>query len=334
MRTGHKFLVTLGVAAAVAAIGLQANAQDIRIGFVLPELSNEAILDLDIGARAKAEELGGIEILTNGSYSGEDQAAAVENYVAAGVDILAYDTIDAAAVGPAIVKANEAGIPVICVFSCGATGEHLSFMSADWTENGRKVGRWMSKTLGSDGVVAHVEGNPSTVAGIELTQGFTEGLAEGGITTIVAQSPAMNFAREEGLAAATDMVTANPNLQGIYGIIDDVAMGALQAVRAAGRLDDILVGGHNGTCEALASVLAGELDFTVMLFSQALGAEMVNLAVKVHAGEEVPDFVPMPTIGMDTDWANGILDGTREDPPANIAPEIRTRLEAAKAGCN
>jgi ribose transport system substrate-binding protein len=328
-----KFLTLVGLSLAVISFSSPAAADKIRIGFVLPELSNEAILDLDIGARARAEQLGNVEILTNGSYSGEEQAAAVENYIAAGVDILAYDTIDAAAVGPAIVKANEAGIPVICVFSCGSTGEHVSFMSADWTENGRKVGRWMSKTLGKDGIVAHVEGNPSTVAGIELTQGFTEGLAENGITNIVAKSPAMNFAREEGLAAATDMITANPPLQGIYGIIDDVAMGALQAARAAGRMD-ILIGGHNGTCEALQSILKGELDFTVMLFSQALGAAMVDLALKAHAGEEVADFVPMPTSGMDTAWANGILDGTREDPPANIAPEIKKRLEAAKAGCS
>ena len=141
------YVVLAGVSLAMA-LGHSATADTIRIGFVLPELSNEAILDLDIGARARAEELGNVEILTNGSYSGEQQAAAVENYIAAGVDILAYDTIDAAAVGPAIVKANQAGIPVICVFSCGSTGEHISFMSADWTENGRKVGRWMSETLG------------------------------------------------------------------------------------------------------------------------------------------------------------------------------------------
>ena len=133
MRAGQKLLITLGFAVSVAASGQAASAQDIRIGFVLPELSNEAILDLDIGARARAEQLGNVEILTTGSYSGEDQAAAVENYIAAGVDILAYDTIDAAAVGPAIVKANKAGIIVICVFSCGSTGEQVTFMSADWT---------------------------------------------------------------------------------------------------------------------------------------------------------------------------------------------------------
>ena len=51
-------------------------------------------------------------------------------------------------------------------------------------------------------------------------------------------------------------------------------MGALQGIRSAGRLDDVLIAGHNGTCEALASLLKGELDFTVVLFTQALGAKM------------------------------------------------------------
>ena len=63
------YVVLAGVSLAMA-LGHSATADTIRIGFVLPELSNEAILDLDIGARARAEELGNVEILTNGSYSG------------------------------------------------------------------------------------------------------------------------------------------------------------------------------------------------------------------------------------------------------------------------
>ena len=159
----------------------------------------------------RAEELGNIEILTTGSYSGEEQAQAVETYVAAGVDVLAYDSIDAAAVGPAIVKANEAGIPVIGVFAYGSAGEHVTKMEADWTENGRIVGRWMAETLGADGIVAHIEGNPATTAGLELTQGYSEGLAEGGITEIVASSPAYFESRaEHGHRRRHDYRTAGP----------------------------------------------------------------------------------------------------------------------------
>ena len=328
----NRLLVALGAVVSIAGLGLETQAQTLRIGFVLPELSNEAILDLDIGARARAAVIGNIEILTTGSYSGEEQAQAVETYVAAGVDVLAYDSIDAAAVGPAIVKANEAGIPVIGVFAYGSAGEHVTKMEADWTENGRIVGRWMAKTLGPDGIVAHIEGNPATTAGLELTQGYSEGLAEGGITEIVASAPAY-FDRAQSMGIAVDMITARPDLQGIYGIIDDSAMSALQGLRSAGRLDDVLIAGHNGTCEALASLLKGKLDFTVVLFTQALGAKMVDTAVMIHNGEEVPDYIPMPVLGLDTAWAKGILDGTGEDPPANVAANVTERLMAAKEGC-
>ena len=156
MRTGRKLLIALGVAAAVAAFGQSANADHkvIRIGLVLPELSNEAILDIDIGAKARAAVVGNIDLQTTGTYSGEEQAKAMENYIAAGVDILAYDSIDGAATGPAVVQANEAGIPVLSIFSRGTKGEDVSFLSADWEANGRLVGEWLAKHLGPGSIVA------------------------------------------------------------------------------------------------------------------------------------------------------------------------------------
>ena len=332
MTTRHHLVATLGAALLTGAFASSVSAQDLRIGLVLPELSNEAILDIDIGARARAEELGGIEIMTTGTYSGEEQAKAMENYIAAGVDVLAYDSIDGAATGPAVVQANEAGIPVIAVFSRGAKGENVSFLSADWKENGKAVGSWLAKELGPGAIVAHVEGNPADEAGALLTVGFLEAIKEGGIPGTVSQAPS-DWDREKGMSVATDMMTARPDLQGIYGANDDVAMGVLQAVKVAGRMDDVLVVGHNGTCEALGSVLKGELGFTLMLFARAIGSDMVDAAVKVSRGESVPAFIKMRTLGMDTEWARGILDGTAESPPANIAAETKARLERAKGGC-
>ena len=256
----------------------------------------------------------------------------MENYIAAGVDILAYDSIDGAATGPAVVQANEAGIPVISIFSRGSKGEDVTYLSADWKDNGRNVGIWLAKALGPNAVVAHVEGNPADEAGALLTVGFLEAIKENGIAGTVAQAPS-DWDREKSMSIATDMLTANPNLQGIYGANDDVAMGVLQAVKAAGLQRDVMVVGHNGTCEALASVLKGELGFTLMLFSRPIGADMVDVAIKIAHGETVPDFVKMHTLGMDTAWANGLLDGTREDPAANIAAETKERLTRAQSGC-
>ena len=70
-----------------------------------------------------------------------------------------------------------------------------------------------------------------------------------------------------------------------------------------------------------------------MIFARAIGADMIDAAIKIMHNEEVPDFIAMKVLGMDTAWANGILDGSREDPPANLAEETKERLERAQGGC-
>jgi len=334
MRLGSKLLITLGVAASVAAFGQSASADHkvIRIGLVLPELSNEAILDIDIGAKARAAEVGNVDLQTTGTYSGEEQAKAMENYIAMGVDVLAYDSIDGAATGVAVVQANEAGIPVLSIFSRGSKGEDVSFLSADWEQNGVNVGSWLANALGAGSVVAHVEGNPADEAGALLTVGFLKAIKAAGIDGTVAQAPS-NWDREIAMSVATDMLTARPDIQGIYGANDDVAMGVLQAVKVAGLADQVTVVGHNGTCEALGSILKGELAMTNMIFARPIGADMIDAAIKIVHGEEVPSFIAMKVLPMDTALANGLLDGTAEDPGDGLAAETKERLARAKGGC-
>ena len=178
----------------------------------------------------------------------------------------------------------------------------------------------------------HVEGNPADEAGALLTVGFLKGIRANGIPDTVAQAPS-NWDREKAMNIATDMLTARPDIEGIYGTNDDVAMGVLQAAKLAGLADQVTVVGHNGTCEALASVLKGELAFTNMIFARAIGADMIDAAIKIMHDEEVPSFIAMKVLGMDTAWATGILDGSREDPPANLAAETKERLERAQGGC-
>jgi ABC-type sugar transport system substrate-binding protein len=330
MRYATSLLLSAGLSVLLA--GPAGAADKIRIGLVLPDLSNQAIADIDAGARARAAELGTVEILTTASYSGEEQAKAIENYVAQKVDIIAYDSIDAAAVGPAIVKANEAHIPVIATISAASGGKSVTFITPDFREDGRIIGRWMVGKLGKGGIVAHVEGNPADAAGADLTAGFKEGLATGGIMKLVASAPS-DWDREKALAVATDILTAHPDLQGLYGANDDVAMGALQALKAAGRVDAVLLAGHNGTCEALASILKGDLDFTVMLFNQPLGRLTVDTALKVHQGETVPEFMAAPVFGIDSPTAKAIAGGDLSAVPADLQAEVKARVTKAAAGC-
>jgi ABC-type sugar transport system substrate-binding protein len=322
----------LAIGVVLTSTAMVSAADKVRIGMVVPSLSNAIIADMNNGALERAGELGTVTILTTGSDAGEDQASAVENYVGQHVDAVVYDSIDAAAVGPAIAKANAAGIPVIAIFSSASGGKTATLLTPEFIETGRIIGRWMVGKVGKDGKVAIVEGNPADDSGAALVNGFKEGIASGGIARPVASAPT-DWDRQRALSVATDMLTAHPDLQGIFAANDDTALGAMQAVKAAGRKGTVLVAGQNGTCEALAAVLRGDLDFDVMNFAKQLGRMSVDVALKLKAGEQVPTMVRAPTFGMDTATAHAIADGNMANVPEQLASEIKTRVLAAKTGC-
>jgi ABC-type sugar transport system substrate-binding protein len=205
-------------------------------------------------------------------------------------------------------------------------------MSPDFTENGRIIGRWMVGKLGKDGKVALAEGNPADAAGNALVVGFKEGLASGGIMKLVADAPT-DWDRQKALAVATDMLTAHPDLQGMYGANDDVALGAFQAIKAAGRKSSILLSGQNGTCEALAALLRGDLDFTVMNFAKQLGRMSVDVALKLKEGKPVDENIKAPAFGIDTATARAAAAGDTSGVPVDIASDVKARVVAAKNGC-
>lgn len=302
--------------------------EKIRIGLVLPTLTNEAILDIKIGAEQRAKELGNVEVITAASEDAAENIKAFENFVATGVDAIGFDAVDSVTISRGVEAANAAGIPVIPIIASSESGELATRIGTDFTPNGKVVGEWLRDRLGGQGNVALVEGDPADQAAVQLKQGFVEGLGTDGIE-LVASQPAF-WDRPTVLSVAADILTANPDLQAIYGMNDDTALGVLQSLREAGRAEDTILVGHNGTCEALVSLLKGDLDFTVMLFNQATGALFVDLAIKASEGEPLEDFYPLPIFGIDTATAQAILDGSQEEPPDL---NVKERLEEAEAGC-
>ena len=125
------------------------------------------------------------------------------------------------------------------------------------------------------------------------------------------------------------MLTANPDLDGMYALSDDMAMGAFRALETAGVQDQVVLAGHNGTCEAMASILAGDLDFTQLLAGQPFGIAAIDTAMALVNGED-PGTLVVDPIAIDNEIATGILDGSVE-PPEGV--DVRERLEQAEAGC-
>lgn len=306
-------------------------AANVRLGLILPDLTNQTINDIYLGAQARAEELGNVEILEGGTSETGPWLDACERILNSDIDILAYDTLDAAATSTCIQQANEMGVKTICLFACTAEGTNDALITLDFHEVGMMGGQWMGEKLQADGggEVAILEGPPGDEAIQAVHAGFKEALAEAcPDCTIVAEVPG-GHDRDTGYTAAQQVLTANPNLAGIAGANDDVAMGIVRAVQEIDRIGDVLITGNNGTCEALASILAGDLSETVLIAGQPFGASTVDTALKLLAGETV-ETVNVTPVQIDSEQAQGIIDGSVDDVPS---VSMKDRLELAQSGC-
>jgi ABC-type sugar transport system substrate-binding protein len=130
-----------------------------------------------------------------------------------------------------------------------------------------------------------------------------------------------------------DMLTAHPDIQGVYGAIDEIALGALQAIKASGRKKDILLAGHNATCEGLVALLRKDLDYDIMTFPKVIGRTSVDLVLKLKAGQEIPPVTNATVYGIDTATAQAALAGNMSGIPPELAADVKARVTAASQGC-
>jgi ABC-type sugar transport system substrate-binding protein len=317
--------------ASVPASGSQGTSKTVRLGLILPDLTNQTINDIYVGAQARAKELGNVEILQGGTSETGPWLDACERIVNSQIDILAYDTLDAAATSTCIKQANEMGIKTICLFACTAEGKNDALITLDFHEVGLMGGEWMGKALTGKGgaEVGVLEGPPGDEAIQAVHKGFKEALAQNcSDCKIVAEVPG-GHDRNTGYTAAQQVLTAHPNIAALAGATDDVAMGIVRAVTQVDRIGDVLITGNNGTCEALGSILKGELSETVLIAGQPFGASTVDTALKLLSGETVPTVNVTP-VQVDSALAKGIIDGSQPD-VASVG--LKERLEKAQSGC-
>lgn len=299
------------------------------IGLVIPDISNEQVRLYKDGAQAAADAAGA-ELLTTSTYDSAKQLSGVETYISRHVDGLVLGVNDPKAVVPAVKKANKEGIPVAAVTTKPPAGELVNFSGYDLGAMGEMVGTWMAKKLGSGTPIGIVEGLPSDAAGAALVDGFKKTAVPGGLK-VVASQPG-NWDRSTSLQVATDMLTAHPEIKGIFAANDDEGLGVVQAAASRGRTD-LVVAGIQGRCDALNSIIGGKLDYTAMFFNDILGKTATEQVLNSIAGKPTTATFTAPLIGVDQDFAKGLLSGSIAPTKPGYA-ETLSRLKVAQGGCN
>lgn len=268
-------------------------AQDIKIGLAVSTLNNPFFVDLKDGAEAKAAELG-IEILTvDAQDDAASQLSSVEDLLIKQIDVLIVNPVDGNAVVAAVSAANAAGVPVITVDRAAEGGDVVSHIASDNVAGGEMAGDFIAKQLGESGKVVELEGIPGTSAARDRGKGFNQSMDKYSDMEVIARQPAA-FDRAEGMTVMENILQGNPEIDAVFAHNDNMALGAMEAISAAGRSDQIMIVGFDAISDAVAAVKAGKLAATVAQKPDLMGAMAVETAIKVANGETVPEYTPVP----------------------------------------
>lgn len=258
--------VRMGLVGAALALALAttARAESITIGASMAADDNPFYIAMLKGIEARAKEKGWTVKVVSAQNDVARQINGVQDLIAAGVKGILISPIDAVATGPAYEAAHKAGIPIISVARGSASKYQTLHVAMDEVQIGREIAEWSAKKLGGKGEVALLRGPAGAATFDNLAKGYKETMAKYPNIKIVYEHD-NKLSREEGLKLAEDAIVAHPNLALIYGANDDVALGAMQAVKAAGKTGKIIVTGMNGVPPALKAVKAGDIGLTVEL---------------------------------------------------------------------
>jgi ribose transport system substrate-binding protein len=260
-----------------------------KVGLVVSTLNNPFFVTLKEGAEAKAEEMNLELIVLDSQNDPAKELANMEDLLTQDVSAIMINPTDSDAVVNAIKMANTKGVPVLTLDRGANAGEVATHIASDNVAGGLMAGEFIVDLLSGSGKVVELEGIAGTSAARDRGEGFNKAL-EGQDIEVVARQVA-DFDRTKGLSVMENILQAQPEIDAVFAHNDEMALGALKAVQAAGK--DIKIVGFDATDDAVKSVEAGELAATVAQQPAMIGSLGVESALKVIMGEAVDAYVPV-----------------------------------------
>ena len=284
--------VMVAIALVIAAVGFRrasspGRSETLTLAFVPKALNSPFWAEMERGAEAEAATLGVqlVSLAAERETDVERQYQIIENLIQQRVDAILMSPAGSKELVPAIRKANDANIPVLILdtridsAAAESMGVHtVTYIGSDNFEGGRVAGRYLARELGGRGDVAVIEGISGHETADQRRLGFLAGLeASPGVRVVASQTA--NWERARAYTVAENLLQAHPQLVGIFAANDEMALGALEAVAAAGRLDSIRIIGFDAVPDAITNIRSGRLLGSVAQFPGEMGRLGVRYAV-------------------------------------------------------
>jgi ABC-type sugar transport system substrate-binding protein len=301
----RKFLITsaAGVAAAMLVRPALAAPPPLKVktvykvGFAQTESNNPWRLAETASMQAEAKKLGYTLVYTDAAGSAAKQAADVNSMIAQGVDVIFLPPREDKPLVPAILNAKKAGIPVILIdrdvdHTLAKPGEdYVTFIGSDFIQEGKRVAEWLIKKTGGKATIIELEGSTGASPANDRKKGFDETIAAQSGMKIVASQDG-DFNRDKGRQVAETLIQAHPEANVIYAHNDEMAIGAIAALEAAGKVPgkDVLVVSIDGEKDGVQAIVDGKVG-AICQCSPLFGPIAFKTMQDYAAGKPIPPFI-------------------------------------------
>ncbi|WP_449063408.1 ABC transporter substrate-binding protein [Planomonospora algeriensis] len=237
----------------------------------------------------------GIELkFSDAQQKQENQIKAIRSYIQQKVDVIAFSPVVESGWDNVLKEAQNAKIPVILTdraVDSADTSLYKTFLGSDFVEEGRKAGKWLVEEYkdSTDTVnIVELQGTTGSAPANDRKAGFAEVIgAESKFKVIASQTG--DFTRAKGKEVMEAFLKSNPDIDVLYAHNDDMGLGAIEAIEGAGKVPgkDIKIITVDAVKDGMQALADGKINFIVEC-SPILGPQLMDLAKKVVAGEQVP----------------------------------------------
>ena len=239
-----------------------------------------------------AFEEAGIELkFSDAQQKQENQIKAIRSYIQQQVDVIAFSPVVESGWDAVLNEAKAAGIPVVLTDRAVDSADdslYVSFLGSDFVEEGKKAGEWVVEeyTDADDVKIAQLEGTTGAAPAIDRAEGFADVIGADDKFEIVA-SQTGDFTRAGGKQVTEALLKSNPDIDLIYAHNDDMGLGAIEAIEAAGLTpgEDITIVTVDAVKDGMQALADGKINFIVEC-SPLLGAQLVDIVKQINDGEE------------------------------------------------
>jgi galactofuranose transport system substrate-binding protein len=256
----------------------------------------------------------GIELkFSDAQQKQENQIKAIRSFIQQKVNVIAFSPVVESGWDTVLMEAKRANIPVILTDRAVDSADktlYKTFLGSDFIEEGKKAGEWLTKNVdASAGPVNIVElqGTTGSAPAIDRQKGFADVIASNPNYKVIA-SQTGDFTRSGGKQVMEAFLKANPKIDVLYAHNDDMGLGAIEAIEAAGKVPgkDIKIISVDAVHDGMQALADGKINFIVEC-NPLLGPQLMDLVKKVAAGQDVPPRVVTEETTFDTAAAKTAL---------------------------